>query len=231
MGLIIVVLMIQGSIHRIGNEFRACGVGVQAVRAEQVPSAFGLRVEIDRFKVLFFRDGSDQRRDLRDAVELRVVRDIEETVDRRKCEGRRAEQDARLFRQRAVFVDQFPVLLPERLVGDPVSVLGIVRAKQDDHRIRQKSFALLKGFFLAIGLVAGALQRSVIDGEGYDLGLRSEQFLKHGRISANEEHRQRAAVGHAVPHEGDMLFSVFASDGKPDGRIAAQDGCCGKDRR
>ena len=97
--------MIQGSIHRIGNEFRACGVGVQAVRAEQVPSAFGLRVEIDRFKVLFFRDGSDQRRDLRDAVELRVVRDIEETVDRRKCEGRRAEQDARLFRQRAVFVD------------------------------------------------------------------------------------------------------------------------------
>ena len=217
--------------HRFGDALRSGGVRVQAVGPEELPLPLRERVQVHELRTVLRRDPLDLFRDLRDAVELRVVRDMEEAVERLEGAGRRADHDPRGWGKCAIRRDQLRVLPPEGLRRDPVAVLGIVGAQQDDDRVRPELHALPESALLPEGLVAGVLQRPVVDRKRGNLRFGADQALQHGRITAQEEQGQRAAVGHAVADTGDMPFSLFAPDGKPDRRIAAQDDRRGQERR
>ena len=197
---------------------------MQAVGPEELPLPLRERVQIHELRAVLRRDRFDRSRDLRDAVEPRVVRDIEETVDRLEGAGRRADHDTRGGRKIPVRRDQLCILLPESRGRDPVDVLGIVCTQQDDDRIRSERPALPKSALLPKRLVAGILQRPVIDRKSRRLRIGPDQLLQHGRVPVQEKQGQRAAVGHAVADTGDMPFSILEPDGKPGGRIAAQNG-------
>ena len=216
--------------HRFGDHLCPGGIRVQPVGSEQIPLPLRERIQVYELRAVRRRDRLDLFRDLRDAVELRVVRDIEETVERLEGAGRRADHDPRGGRKRAVRRDQLRILLPESLCRDPVDVFGIVCAQQDDDRIRPKLPALPKSALLPKRLVAGILQRPVVDRESRHLRTGTDQSPQHGRVPAQEKQGQRAAVGHAVADTGDMPFSLLAPDGQPDRRIAAQNDRRGNER-
>ncbi len=196
---------------------------MQTVGPEQLPLPLRERIQVHKLRAVHRRDPLDLFRDLRDAVELRVVRDIEEAVERLEGAGRRADHDPRGGRKRAVCCDQLRILLTESRGRDPVDVFGIVGAQQYDDRIRPKLPALPKSALLPKGLVAGILQRPVIDRKSRYLRTGTDQSPQHGRVPAQEKQGQRAAVGHAVADTGDVPFSLLTPDGQPDDRIAAQD--------